>query len=315
MQRRQSIVAACAHAVASGRTPAGRRRRRTRRTAPATGMPIDASSGATSDEVASPAARPPRARRARRCSGVLEERQRRVARASRSCTRFPAPTPRSRPTRALWQCGHIGRGGWRSVAAAAAALDQQPVLPQRRPRRTACRGSSTARGGSSRRGSVRPELEDAERLAADDLAVAVGVRRHPGDEVAGTDAGLLLRRDGLEHRRRRHDVAQSQVPDDLELGVRTRACRRSPPRRAGRAPRHAPPSTGEPPRSAMPVIRGVAIVQVCSISGGATISPKRERAAASGSVYTGFSSSNAAAQCRIIGWLTGSGARASARRR
>ena len=36
-------------------------------------------------------------------------------------------------------------------------------------------------------------------------------------------------------------------------------------------------STGEPPRSAMPVIRGVAIVQVWSISGGATISPKRDR--------------------------------------
>ena len=54
-------------------------------------------------------------------------------------------------------------------------------------------------------------------------------------------------------------------------------------------------------------MRGVAIVQVCNMSGGATISPKRERAAASGSVYTGFSSSNAAAQCLIIGWLTGSG--------
>ena len=58
----------------------------------------------------------------------------------------------------------------------------------------------------------------------------------------------------------------------------------------------------------MPVIRGVAIVHVCSISGGATISPKRDRAAASGSVYTGFQSSNAAAQCRIIGRFTGSGA-------
>ena len=66
--------------------------------------------------------------------------------------------------------------------------------------------------------------------------------------------------------------------------------------------------TGEPPRSAIPVIRGVAIVHVCNISGGATISPKRERAAASGSVYTGFRSSNAAAQCRIIGRFTGSGA-------
>ena len=58
----------------------------------------------------------------------------------------------------------------------------------------------------------------------------------------------------------------------------------------------------------MPVIFGVAIVQVCSISGGATISPKRDAAAASGSMYTGFASSNAAAQCRIIGWFTGSGA-------
>ena len=55
-----------------------------------------------------------------------------------------------------------------------------------------------------------------------------------------------------------------------------------------------PPSTGEPPRSAIPVMIGVAIVHVCSISGGATISPKRELAAASGSVYTGFPSSNAA---------------------
>src|SRR5687767_8632081 len=58
----------------------------------------------------------------------------------------------------------------------------------------------------------------------------------------------------------------------------------------------------------MPVMRGVAMVQVCSINGGATISPKRDRAAASGSVYTGFQSSNAAAQCRIIAWFTGSGA-------
>ena len=56
-------------------------------------------------------------------------------------------------------------------------------------------------------------------------------------------------------------------------------------------------------------MRGVAIVQVCNMSGGATISPKRDRAAASGSVYTGFSSSNAAAQCLIIGRFTGSGPR------
>ena len=55
------------------------------------------------------------------------------------------------------------------------------------------------------------------------------------------------------------------------------------------------------------MILGVCIVQVWSISGGATISPKREAAAASGSTYTGFASSNAAAQCRIIGWFTGSG--------
>ena len=57
----------------------------------------------------------------------------------------------------------------------------------------------------------------------------------------------------------------------------------------------------------MPVIFGVAIVQVWSISGGATISPWRDAAAASASTYTGFASSNAAAQCRIIGWFTGSG--------
>ncbi len=43
-------------------------------------------------------------------------------------------------------------------------------------------------------------------------------------------------------------------------------------------------STGEPPRSAMPVIFGVGMVQVCSISGGATIPPKRDAAATSGSV-------------------------------
>ena len=35
---------------------------------------------------------------------------------------------------------------------------------------------------------------------------------------------------------------------------------------------------------------------------------KRVRAAKAGSVYTGFASSSAAHQCRIIGWFTGSGA-------
>src|SRR5690242_14302229 len=58
----------------------------------------------------------------------------------------------------------------------------------------------------------------------------------------------------------------------------------------------------------MPVMTGVAIVQVWSIVGGAASPPNWVAAAASGSVYTGFASSNAAAQCRIIGALTGSGA-------
>ena len=47
---------------------------------------------------------------------VLEERQRRVARHHEAVARSRGPTPRSCPTRAQWQCGHIGRGGWRSVA-------------------------------------------------------------------------------------------------------------------------------------------------------------------------------------------------------
>ena len=49
------------------------------------------------------------------------------------------------------------------------------------------------------------------------------------------------------------------------------------------------------------------MVQVWSIIGGATIPPKRVPAAKSPSVYTGLASSNAAAQCRIIGSFTGSG--------
>ena len=43
-------------------------------------------------------------------------------------------------------------------------------------------------------------------------------------------------------------------------------------------------STGAPPRSAMPVICGVAMVHVCSMRGGATMPPKRDAAANSGSV-------------------------------
>ena len=55
-------------------------------------------------------------------------------------------------------------------------------------------------------------------------------------------------------------------------------------------------STGEPPRSAIPVINGVAIVQVWSMSGGATTSPNRVVAARAASVYTGLWSSKAATQ-------------------
>src|SRR5271155_685379 len=67
-------------------------------------------------------------------------------------------------------------------------------------------------------------------------------------------------------------------------------------------------SMGEPPRSPIPSSFGAGIVQVCSITGGETMPPNRDLAANSGSRYTGFMSSSAYAQCRIIGWLTGSGA-------
>ena len=60
-------------------------------------------------------------------------------------------------------------------------------------------------------------------------------------------------------------------------------------------------STGEPPRSPMPSSFGAGMVQVCSITGGDTMPPNRDFAANSGSRYTGFMSSSAYAQCRIIG--------------
>ena len=66
-------------------------------------------------------------------------------------------------------------------------------------------------------------------------------------------------------------------------------------------------------RAAIPVIVGVAMVHVWSMRGGATIWPNRDRLAAWSSVYTGSWSSKAAAQCRIMGWLTGSGAMQVAR--
>ena len=50
------------------------------------------------------------------------------------------------------------------------------------------------------------------------------------------------------------------------------------------------------------------MVQVCNISGGATMPPKRDAAANAGSMQTGFRSSSAVAQCRIIGGFTRSGA-------
>ena len=50
-----------------------------------------------------------------------------------------------------------------------------------------------------------------------------------------------------------------------------------------------------PRHPAMPVMSGVGNVQVWSITGGATTWPNADRAAASGSVYTGLASSKAAA--------------------
>src|ERR1700691_4410035 len=67
-------------------------------------------------------------------------------------------------------------------------------------------------------------------------------------------------------------------------------------------------SPDEPPRSVISSSSEAGMLQVCSITGGDTMPPNRDFAANSGSRYTGFMSSSAYAQCRIIGWLTGSGA-------
>ena len=106
--------------------------------------------------------------------------------------------------------------------------------------------------------------------------LASRVRRHPGDEVAR--ARCASASPATPTRAPSSPTRRRPVGDSGRSRTRssTRAFRRTPLRRAGRARRRAPPSTGEPPRSAMPVMRGVAIVQVCSISGGATISPKRD---------------------------------------
>ena len=86
-------------------------------------------------------------------------------------------------------------------------------------RATSGRASPTA-VISPRRRLGRTELQDAEPLAADDLAGLVGPGGDPGQEVARAQAGLLLVGDVLDDRRGGDDLAEVQVALDLELGVR-----------------------------------------------------------------------------------------------
>ena len=113
---------------------------------------------------------------------------------------------------------------------------------------------------------ARVELQDAEELAAHDLARRRPVGRHPGHEVALSERGGLAVRDRLDLARELQVIAGPQVAHELELGVRgqgadvaglvegaDRDCRsasRSARRRARRCPRSsgaASPRSGASP--------------------------------------------------------------------
>src|SRR5262249_60419124 len=63
-------------------------------------------------------------------------------------------------------------------------------------------------GGPLRGGASGRELEDAEALAADELAALVRVARHPGDEVAPAQRRRLALGERLEDGRRLDPIAR-----------------------------------------------------------------------------------------------------------
>ena len=82
----------------------------------------------------------------------------------------------------------------------------------------------------------RIELQDAERLASDHFAGRHGVGGDPRDEPAPPHPRPLLLGDRLEDGLGRHDLAEVQVTQDLELRVGGQRRRCSRPGRAPTAP-------------------------------------------------------------------------------
>ena len=188
-------------------TPAASDRRRSPRTPPATGTPITSSADSTPTRFAT--SRQPSSSSTSDDDRIrLEPRVLRM-RASRPPTgRSPAPTTRSRSTSSEWHRGHIGRGGWRNAPhpsqrwtsrrRSRSAVPEELRVGRRRRREPRRQGhdppaSTRPLGSNFRMRNVwRPT----------DVTGRVGVGGDPRDEASGTEAGLLLGRDRLEHGRR-----------------------------------------------------------------------------------------------------------------
>src|SRR4029453_12936811 len=99
-----------------------------------------------------------------------------------------------------------------------AALDEERALPGAIEEEGVVQVDRRAGSGCRFRLLLaRPVLQDAEALGAHQLAVLVPVLGARGHEVAHTEAGGLLLRDGLDDRAGREVVAQPELPEVLLL--------------------------------------------------------------------------------------------------
>ena len=170
--------------------------------------------------------------------------------ARRSCTPCRALRRRRRPTRSTGSSPHIGRGGWRSVAALAAASGSaarrastpshhQPLSCPRGGAQAARlrRRAAGARGAAACGCCAGLNFSTRNEHRADFFAVLVAEDGARVDEVADAERGRLLLGDRLDDGRRGDAVAGAQIArvvllavgrDDRRVAVLARAARAAP---------------------------------------------------------------------------------------
>ena len=188
-------------------------------------------------------------------------------------------------------CTHVAHRARRVAEASAtgASLDQQLALPGGIPEESACRSSWWDRGPHARRAPRDgSNFEDSEPLAPHSTAHRPGrcrwsaqVTKRPGPMRVCFSSEI-----DSEHCRGRDQVPRARASDDSEFPVGGQRRRVSGPVGQRSACELPSATTGDPPRSAIPVITGVAMVQVCNVERGAqpALRKRRSRRLCSGSV-------------------------------